>query len=235
MGHKELKISFATFRDKLRPGQPRRGGESQGPKGAPLEKAAAELLAYMYDRSLDAFVPHQPPSVLALYPNWTPVASSKSSLGWSGFQHVRGQFPSLPGYPSLRPDELKFYGGYAIGGPGRRGMYAMSKASAGRKARRWPPRLPLRRPSRKRVRKEKARRPDKRQEARAAAEPAPVLRTDFSETAFWKPQLLTGADGSAAIEFTVPDSVTSWNVWVHAVTRDLGRISRRRRREASRS
>ena len=29
------------------------------------------------------------------------------------------------------------------------------------------------------------------------------------------------ADGSAAIEFTVPDSVTSWNVWVHAVTRDL--------------
>ena len=27
-------------------------------------------------------------------------------------------------------------------------------------------------------------------------------------------------DGSASIEFTVPDSVTSWNVFVHAVTRD---------------
>ena len=47
------------------------------------------------------------------------------------------------------------------------------------------------------------------------------LRSNFSETAFWQPQLLTGPDGSAAIEFTVPDSVTSWNVWVHAVTRDL--------------
>jgi uncharacterized protein YfaS (alpha-2-macroglobulin family) len=35
------------------------------------------------------------------------------------------------------------------------------------------------------------------------------------------PHLLTDATGSAAIEFTVPDSVTSWKVWVHAVTKDL--------------
>jgi uncharacterized protein YfaS (alpha-2-macroglobulin family) len=48
-----------------------------------------------------------------------------------------------------------------------------------------------------------------------------ALRSNFAETAFWAPQLLTGPDGSATIEFTVPDSVTSWNVWVHAVTRDL--------------
>ena len=53
------------------------------------------------------------------------------------------------------------------------------------------------------------------------APPSPVLRSDFSETAFWKPQLLTDADGSAVIEFRVPDSVTSWNVWVHAITKDL--------------
>src|SRR5262249_55573206 len=37
----------------------------------------------------------------------------------------------------------------------------------------------------------------------------------------WKPQLLLGPDGTSVIEFTVPDSVTSWNVWVHAITRDL--------------
>lgn len=55
----------------------------------------------------------------------------------------------------------------------------------------------------------------------AQAAPAVALRSEFAETAFWKPQLLTAADGSASIEFTVPDSVTSWNVWVHAVTRDL--------------
>jgi uncharacterized protein YfaS (alpha-2-macroglobulin family) len=51
---------------------------------------------------------------------------------------------------------------------------------------------------------------------------APVaLRSNFAETAFWQPQLLTGADGSAAIEFTVPDSVTSWRVWVAALSQTL--------------
>jgi len=47
------------------------------------------------------------------------------------------------------------------------------------------------------------------------------LRTDFSETAFWEPQLVTDAEGAVAFEFTVPDSLTEWNLWVHALTRDL--------------
>src|SRR6185295_5526286 len=55
----------------------------------------------------------------------------------------------------------------------------------------------------------------------AAAAVTVSLRTNFSETAFWQPQLLTGPDGSATFEFTVPDSVTSWNVWAAAITRDL--------------
>jgi uncharacterized protein YfaS (alpha-2-macroglobulin family) len=49
----------------------------------------------------------------------------------------------------------------------------------------------------------------------------PQLRSNFAETAFWQPHLLTGADGTATIEFTVPDSVTGWRVFVHGVTRDL--------------
>ena len=224
---KELKVSFATFRDRLRPGQSETWTvKVEGPKGASLEKAAAELLAYMYDRSLDAFVPHHPPSVLALYPNRTQVASSKSSLGWSGFQHVRGQFPSLPAYPGLRPDELKLYGGYALGGAG-----------AARRATPWPSRALV---DGRRGRGADCRRAQPREEASAKDEgssagdkrqerppprpprqPRPACAPNFSETAFWKPQLLTGADGSASIEFTVPDSVTSWNVWVQAVTKDL--------------
>ena len=34
----------------------------KGPPSARPEAAAAELLAYMYDRSLDLFAPHRPPS-----------------------------------------------------------------------------------------------------------------------------------------------------------------------------
>ena len=50
---------------------------------------------------------------------------------------------------------------------------------------------------------------------------APQLRSNFAETAYFIPQLLTEADGGATIEFTAPDSVTSWSVWVHALTKDL--------------
>ncbi len=223
---KELKVSFATFRDRLRPGQSETWTvKVEGPKGASLERSAAELLAYMYDRSLDAFVPHHPPSVLALYPNRTQVVSSKSSLGWSGFQHVRGQFPSLPSYPGLRPDELKLYGGYALGGVGRRGVYAMAKSGAVSELAAAVP-MPASAPAKERERQDavgnKLEEKDKRNFADIAfVEPTTELRSNFSETAFWKPHLLTGPDGSASIEFTVPDSVTSWNVWVQAVTKDL--------------
>jgi uncharacterized protein YfaS (alpha-2-macroglobulin family) len=47
------------------------------------------------------------------------------------------------------------------------------------------------------------------------------MRQNFAETAFFFPHLLTDADGTARIEFSVPDSVTSYQVWVHAVTREL--------------
>src|SRR5438093_7082295 len=61
----------------------------------------------------------------------------------------------------------------------------------------------------------------RRENVVVVAEPQVELRSEFAETAFWQPQLRTDADGSAGFEFTVPDSVTSWNVWVHAVTRGL--------------
>ena len=46
-------------------------------------------------------------------------------------------------------------------------------------------------------------------------------RRNFAETAFFQPQLRTDSNGMVRIEFEVPDSVTSWNVYAHAVTRDL--------------
>lgn len=53
---KEIQIETLTFRDKLKPGEKEEWQfKITGPKG---EKVAAELLASMYDASLDAFVPH---------------------------------------------------------------------------------------------------------------------------------------------------------------------------------
>ncbi len=53
------------------------------------------------------------------------------------------------------------------------------------------------------------------------AESSVELRSDFSETAFWEPHVVLEPDGSATVEFDVPDSVTDWNLWVHAITTDL--------------
>ena len=63
---RELKVTFATFRDRLRPGQTETWRVTV--KGATNEHPlaeTAELLAYMYDRSLDVFAPHRPPSPLS--------------------------------------------------------------------------------------------------------------------------------------------------------------------------
>ena len=89
--NKELGISFATFRDKLTPG----GRETwrvtvKTPKGTPAEKGAAELLTYMYDRSLDIFAPHRPPRLSGLYPNRTGTLWWDATLGTADDDVRRG-------------------------------------------------------------------------------------------------------------------------------------------------
>src|SRR6266542_2878238 len=131
---KELRVSFSTFRDRLRPGARQTWNvRVEAPKGSRSERAAAELLAYMYDRSLDAFVGHSPTDPLYTYPVRTGTDWSRANLGEAWFT-VFGRFPDLPAYPFLRGDYLKFYGGYAIGGPGRRGLVGGVEGGVAREA-----------------------------------------------------------------------------------------------------
>jgi uncharacterized protein YfaS (alpha-2-macroglobulin family) len=227
---RELKLDFATFRDTLRPGARETWRVSvRRPGGGPAEAGAAELLAYMYDRSLDVFAPHSPPSPLSLYPTRSGTAWVRANLGQAPQEFLWDNgFASVPSGPALFGDRLTYFDGYGLGGLGRRGgegLFADAVVTAA------PPPPQASRAERRVVAGALAvsssavafemdeGAPSARAEAQPD-EPAP-LRRDFSETAFWQPHLLTGSDGSASIEFTVPDSVTSWNVWVHAVTRDL--------------
>jgi alpha-2-macroglobulin len=102
--HKELEVRFSTFRDKLRPG----GEETwrvtiRDPSGKEVGKDAAEVLAYMYDRSLDVFAPHRPPSPLSLWPlrmdlgrtaNQPARVARRSVVARSRQSH---RFPGFPG------------------------------------------------------------------------------------------------------------------------------------------
>lgn len=231
---KTLSLSFETFRDTLRPGQAETWTvKVKGPKAA---GGAAEVLAYMYDRSLDIFAPHQPPSVLALYPNrgWTPPV--RSTLGVARRLYLQsGNFGRVPGWSRPQSAHLEFFDGYGVGGPG--GRYArrvtisadrmMLAEAEGAPA---PPPAPAEAPAATATLKsEPAPEPqapsDDSAEEQSTAAPADAggeqVRSNFSETAFWSPHLTTDADGTVKITFEVPDSVTSWNVWVHAISKDL--------------
>ncbi|MCK6680866.1 MAG: MG2 domain-containing protein [Thermoanaerobaculia bacterium] len=246
--NKQLKVEFVSFRDKLRPGQKEKWTvKVSRPDGKPVDREAAELLAYMYDRSLDIFRPHTPPSVTSVYPyraspGWVRASLSQTSIFW-----IQGHMDSPPGYPSFSTDRLIFFDRYGIGGPGRRGygsgvmfksaarggVGAVEGAAEAVPMAMAPPPAPAAAPvpERQRTPEQDARKDanladetagKKEDSAASGAESAPVpLRSNFAETAFWFPNLVAGADGSASFEFTVPDSVTSWNVWVHTVTRDM--------------
>ncbi len=79
--NKKVNVSFVTFRDRLKPGATETFRvKVTGPAKSDQAIAAAELLAYMYDRSLDAFVPHSPSSPLSLFPDLSMQPGFSSSL-----------------------------------------------------------------------------------------------------------------------------------------------------------
>ena len=234
---RELQVSLSSFRDKLQPGTKETWKVTvKGPASAKPEAAVAEILAYMYDRSLDLFAPHTPPSPMSLWPSGVSYARSRSSLGQASFQWIDSRgWPGPPNAPDLHGDELKLEDGYGIGGFGKmsRGggsrvmmkSMPMAMAPAPSPAADLPGESAMERSREISNDAAPARLQGAPAQAFAKSDPqaaanAPI-RSNFAETAFWKPNLLTGPDGAASIEFTVPDSVTSWNVWVHAITKNL--------------
>jgi uncharacterized protein YfaS (alpha-2-macroglobulin family) len=229
---RELDVEFATFRDRLRPGTSETFRVTvRGRRQAAVDSASAERLAYMYDRSLDVFAPHTPPSTLSLYPSRTGVSTAWATLGAAGPAWQAGHgFGSLPGYPGLSGDRLKTLSGYGIGGMGRRDrFYAAKMGEADGMVMRQAMPAPASEAALADAEMDVLEQPREEWEGNeivSTTDPvgddsAVELRSDFSETAFWQPHLLLDSDGAAVIEFEVPDSVTDWNVWVHAVTRDL--------------
>jgi alpha-2-macroglobulin len=254
--NKELKVEFSTFRDRLQPGHTENWSvKVKGPSGKDIAAPAAELLAYMYDRSLDAFVPHTPANPLSLYPNRNRSIQVRSNLTAAGSASLPSNGFKREMYASgLTKDRLMFIDGYGIGGPGRRAngsatagggrgggmggfgggggmmgggmMMEDAVAQTGIRATDAPapaPASPARLAEAPAMLMAKGGVPGGVVGGIIApADSAPVeMRSEFSETAFWQPQLLTNQDGSVTFEFKVPDSVTSWNVWVHAITKDF--------------
>ena len=233
---RRLDVTFSTFRDRLRPGAKERLAITvRGDDGKPVAEGAAEVLASMYDRSLDALRAFGRPGLDELYPRWSWIPGwTRSTLGPSGAIWRRERrSPTLPEIPPLTGDRSRSIDPYGIGGPGGRGGI-MTFGRAEMVAR--PPQASDATTAPMEYRQEvvvtaKAPTTVSSQLAvsanldgrfSATITPPPVeLRSKFAETAFFEPHLLTNADGSVSFEFEVPDSVTSWRVWAVAATRSL--------------
>ncbi len=48
----------------------------------------------------------------------------------------------------------------------------------------------------------------------------PTVRKNFKDTAFWQPNVLTGADGRATVKVDLPDNLTTWRATARGVTAD---------------
>src|SRR5215813_11668328 len=48
----------------------------------------------------------------------------------------------------------------------------------------------------------------------------PTIRKEFKDTAFWQPDVVTGGDGKATVNFKLPDNLTTWRATARAVTAD---------------
>ena len=81
--NRELTLGFSTFRDKIRPGAKETWTVSvRGADGKPLAAGAAQLLAYMYDRSLDPFaLAPAPPTCAGCGPGSPPPGRPRSRWG----------------------------------------------------------------------------------------------------------------------------------------------------------
>lgn len=221
--NKNLQLSFSSFRDKLRPGAKETWRITvKDHHGNALSKDAIELLASMYDKSLDFFTPHAIPSLATLFNQVPFYQNTRHNLGLAQSAWNRIKYQQRLTSPSnLQATLLKTF---HANNPGRMmargGMVMMEMAAAP---------APMMQKS--------APEADDIQVAPSivigASEPAASednnlvtqspfsVRTNFNETAFFYPHLVTDENGEVSLEFEVPESLTEWKVWVSAIGHSL--------------
>ncbi|MBK7474810.1 MAG: alpha-2-macroglobulin [Haliscomenobacter sp.] len=217
--NKQLAIEYQTFRDKLLPGQTEEWRiRLTGPEG---ERVAAELLAAMYDASLDQFNPNN--WALDLYPSdgfasrsWSPQQFSEIGgvlyVPHKWPESMEKTYPKLNWFGLMASESPRMYAAMAFRSMDVEAadMPAM-KRSVADSAGPPPPPPPL---------------AEAENELFAAPQepqvpPAPLVRSNLKETVFFFPQLYTDAQGAVVIKFTMNEALTRWKFLALAHTADL--------------
>jgi uncharacterized protein YfaS (alpha-2-macroglobulin family) len=240
--NKQLDIKFETFRDKLLPGQEEQWKIKISSKTA--DKAMAEMVATLYDASLDAFRMH------GWYANF--FNSMYSCLQWSSvndfeqenfrkyLQHWNEfdyQYANTPSYSSLN-----WFGYYFNYYPVFANEMVMDEVMvAGYGTQKKDGSLRMAKSMAPMMKKGEVAAASVEKEEVAAEKPAPAppapgsgsqdkapqdfgdvkVRKNFNETAFFYPQLTTNEQGEIVINFTIPEALTRWKMLGFAHTADL--------------
>lgn len=241
--NKDLNISYETFRDKLLPGAEEKWKvKITGNKG---EKVAAEMLAGMYDASLDQFKQHS-----WSRPNIWPGLYNTISWTANGFTDVSSEdfnksyFEYLSGITKTYDRLLGSYSNGYSRGIGNV-SYALAGKAAGVQIRgeadmAAPPPSPGM-SSEERIQEIKddkiisngmyKQKSDLFIYGEKIADSLSVMpinksndviqvRKNFNETAFFFPDLKTDADGNVEFTFTMPEALTKWKLMTLAHTKD---------------
>ncbi|MBC7510406.1 MAG: hypothetical protein H7320_16915, partial [Ferruginibacter sp.] len=215
--NKELNINYSTFRDKLLPGAKDKWTATiSGSKG---EKVAAEMLVAMYDASLDQFKMHGWNSI-NIWPNLYTVVQWNES----GFNSIHSDEFNLgfANYLSAQPktyDRLLAFNDemsgreYLLRGkrvaalqnrsdiPGAVESVAVSDMLQGKVA-------GVNISTNKKLKADTIITISK-----TKSENNPLqIRKNFSETAFFFPDLITDAEGNVSFSFTIPEALTQWKL-----------------------
>ena len=239
-----LQLSISTFRDRLQPGQRETWRVTiHQADGKPAE---AELLATLYDQSLDLFRSHSFQGLEmdeGYYPavfEWEGEFGELEASAVADAEAVKGvgiYYPELNDWSVSAievPDQLKdkvvsrersALAGRAAG-VSIRAMAAPAMASAPRMVTvKFTPPVVKKDEEVKGYADTVASKPTGGRTPDLSAVPT---RTDFRETAFWEPALRTDAHGDVVLEFQMPEAVTRWQLLALAHDRQLrtGQLAR---------
>ncbi len=226
--NKELDISWETHRDKLLPGQ--KETWAMNIKGHKKDKVAAEMVAALYDASLDALKQNEWHSGSFFTNindniNWDHSRFSQLSEGrgysWHDYNTV--------GYDKVY-DRIIFVSNYFRYFDERPDTQVIEDPITGSEpvhyikhdynadAMFMKPGVKLQEAV---VMKNAVAGESPAYSWSVAKEPEVVVRKNLAETAFFYPQLHTDTAGNIRIEFTMPEALTEWKLKAFAHTRDM--------------
>jgi uncharacterized protein YfaS (alpha-2-macroglobulin family) len=244
--NKDLTVKWEHFVNKLEPGKKETfTAVISGPKA---RKAAAEMVATLYDASLDAYLPHHwmrkfnvfrqdGSNLQSMFENQARYLQHFRGQWNGGYQNVDIRYRKLPdditvnmwGYMYFRGEGGMPMGGAAFGPPGAPAARSASGAddftALGALS------------EREQLRDGAARGVANAQFAKRAADKAPgqgglgegpgpdlsnvSARKNLDELAFFFPHLTTDESGTVRMEFTMPEALTKWKFMGFAHEKDL--------------